>query len=1566
MKRNGNHIKAIKANSTKSCSTKARDLTHKMAIIPNWQSFCPHPRKYTSSRPHSSPGRVYSKNGFQNMFRPSSSTTTVANPILSFLDVKRILFQKITDKRDELKKAFQLLDTGQNLTVSKSELRRTIAAFLLPLTREQFQEVLAQVPVTGSGNVPYLEFLSRFGGIDLNINTIKRGGVSEANCHRTLKDLEVQVAEKVFWNMKTITKAFKLIDVNKTGLVQPQELKRLLETFCLKMTDEEYERVLSPTLCPSWGLQASVLWRVEALYLHMEIPRENQQAKLSRREHLPSFVASDSIWDNCSLDDIERTFCREFSKSHEKVEKALSAGDPSKGGYVSLNYLKVVLDTFVYWLPRRIFLQLMKRFGLKTTSKINWKHFLASFNEPQEFEVSYMVSSKKPSSLGSRNQPQKESIVTKLFRHGEDSYMALKKALLIINTVRFETLLIEKLIVSKKANTQSKTNKNSVFTHLSIQRTFLSSCYSAALLQVALGIATTHLSTRRTLPCAESKMPLHLAWNSVEEMVQDAITRHLQAFYDTLQSYDLRDTGTISRSNFKKIMHTFCPFLTNEHLTKLSSKFQDTVSGRILYKKFLACVGIKDLPTMPPICVSKDKSSEHFQKEQQPLPDLSERGPGPRPQLLGWGWSNNQGGRWSLSSGQGDQGLSTLTSLRQVLEDSGMPMDDTQFSQLTTKIGFKKEGMSYLDFAAGFEAEECLKLFPRRLKEHFQAVGEMAQKSRTKQKVADSELACEQAHQYLVIKAKNRWADLSKNFLETDNEGNGILRRRDIKNALYGFDIPLTPREFEKLWQSYDTEGRGHITYQEFLQKLGLRYSPTVHRPYAEDYFNFLGHFTKPQQVQEEIQELQQSTERAVPARAKLEDHYQDISKALTTLDKSKSGSVSLCKLRKVLRDCGCPLKEVELSSLLNSWGISQQDNSVNYLDFLRALEKRALEKSQLGSPQSRDQEGSLPINFSTLSPEEIVRNMQEAVESAQPALLQAFSALDKEDTGFVNATEFGQVLKDVCCQLSDNQYHYFLRKLRIHLVPYINWKYFLETFSSFLEETADEWAEKMPRIPTSSSPGDMANRDILERLHRAVASHPHTIAQELENFDTTKTNTVSRDEFRAVCARHVQILTDEQFDRLWSEMPVNAKGRLKYPDFLSRFGSEQAATPPVSNDSTRAQRGSSVPVVLERTRSTVSSPTHDLKVGSKSRSLPCVSSQTAKAPATLLDPHGLGPGCSLPGVQAAKRLGSGEPGVGDTGRGFLWRTGCEEGRRAVSTGVTWTLCWSAGVEGGGPHAEDQGRSVEAKDTRTPGSYTLSTPCHHSSGDSTADYPGPWASPGALSLSCGEPGNCHRRPAVVSAALAEKFNLDMSKEESQQLVLKYDLKNNGRFAYCDFIQSCVLLLKAKETALMHRMRIQNAQKMVSFLSFWNHRKAWSLDLGPRVLARAQVALPRALRSISLTPGTVSATPTGAAMWGGAATTETAECAWAWGGAGGPPTAQGVLPLFPQRHLQTLGVPFWEGCRLAWVTVACCVPQVLRQYSINLSEEEFFHVLEYYDKTLSSRVAYNDFLRAFLQ
>nr|BAB15703.1 unnamed protein product [Homo sapiens]BAB71780.1 DJBP [Homo sapiens] len=570
-----------------------------------------------------------------------------------------------------------------------------------------------------------------------------------------------------------------------------------------------------------------------------------------------------------------------------------------------------------------------------------------------------------------------------------------------------------------------------------------------------------------------------------------------------------------------------------------------------------------------------------------------------------------------------------------------------------------------------------------------------------------------------------------------------------------------------------------------------------------------MGHFTKPQQLQEEMKELQQSTEKAVAARDKLMDRHQDISKAFTKTDQSKTNYISICKMHEVLEECGCSLTEGELTHLLNSWGVSRHDNAINYLDFLRAVEN-----SKSTGAQPKEKEESMPINFATLNPQEVVRKIQEVVESSQLALSTAFSALDKEDTGFVKATEFGQVLKDFCYKLTDNQYHYFLRKLRIHLTPYINWKYFLQNFSCFLEETADEWAEKMPKGPPPTSPKATADRDILARLHKAVTSHYHAITQEFENFDTMKTNTISREEFRAICNRRVQILTDEQFDRLWNEMPVNAKGRLKYPDFLSRFSSETAATPMATGDSAVAQRGSSVPDVSEGTRSALSLPTQELRPGSKSQSHPCTPASTTVIPGT-------------PPLQNCDPI--------------------ESRLRKRIQG-----CWRQLL-----------KECKEKDVARQGDINAS------------DF----------------------------LALVEKFNLDISKEECQQLIIKYDLKSNGKFAYCDFIQSCVLLLKAKESSLMHRMKIQNAHKMkeagAETPSFYS------------ALLRIQPKIVHCWRPMRRTFKSYDEAGTG---------------------------------LLSVADFRT----------------------VLRQYSINLSEEEFFHILEYYDKTLSSKISYNDFLRAFLQ
>ncbi|NXV77945.1 EFCB6 protein, partial [Atlantisia rogersi] len=151
--------------------------------------------------------------------------------------------------------------------------------------------------------------------------------------------------------------------------------------------------------------------------------------------------------------------------------------------------------------------------------------------------------------------------------------------------------------------------------------------------------------------------------------------------------------------------------------------------------------------------------------------------------------------------------------------------------------------------------------------------------------------------------------------------------------------------------------------------------------------------------------------------------------------------------------------------------------------------------------------------------------------------------------------------------------------------------------------------------------------------------------------------------------------------------------------------------------------------------------------------------------------------------------------------------------------------------------------------------------------------------------------------------IAEKFSLDLSKEEMNQITAKYDLKKNRRFAYYDFLQNCVLLLKPREHPLLQRVIIPKPQKPMSpgpqTQSFF------------RAMLRIQRQVLRCWRPMKQT-----------------------------------------FKSYDESHTGLLDIADFR--------------QALHEYGINLTEEELFHILEYYDKSLSSKISYNEFLRAFIQ
>lgn len=71
--------------------------------------------------------------------------SSIPDSTLFSWDVGQILLQKTAEKEDELKKAFQMLDVGQTLTVTKGEFRTVVETFLFHLTEAKFDTVLAEV-----------------------------------------------------------------------------------------------------------------------------------------------------------------------------------------------------------------------------------------------------------------------------------------------------------------------------------------------------------------------------------------------------------------------------------------------------------------------------------------------------------------------------------------------------------------------------------------------------------------------------------------------------------------------------------------------------------------------------------------------------------------------------------------------------------------------------------------------------------------------------------------------------------------------------------------------------------------------------------------------------------------------------------------------------------------------------------------------------------------------------------------------------------------------------------------------------------------------------------------------------------------------------------------------------------------------------------------------------------------------------------------------------------------------------------------------------------------------------
>ncbi|VVB05173.1 unnamed protein product, partial [Arabis nemorensis] len=118
-------------------------------------------------------------------------------------------------KRQEIKEAFELFDTDGSGTIDAKELNVAMRALGFEMTEEQINKMIADVDKDGSGAIDFDEFV--------HMMTAKIG-------ERDTKE--------------ELTKAFKIIDLDKNGKISADDIKRMAKDLGENFTDGEIREMV--------------------------------------------------------------------------------------------------------------------------------------------------------------------------------------------------------------------------------------------------------------------------------------------------------------------------------------------------------------------------------------------------------------------------------------------------------------------------------------------------------------------------------------------------------------------------------------------------------------------------------------------------------------------------------------------------------------------------------------------------------------------------------------------------------------------------------------------------------------------------------------------------------------------------------------------------------------------------------------------------------------------------------------------------------------------------------------------------------------------------------------------------------------------------------------------------------------------------------------------------------------------------------------------------------------------------------------------------------------------------
>jgi len=720
-----------------------------------------------------------------------------------------------------------------------------------------------------------------------------------------------------------------------------------------------------------------------------------------------------------------------------------------------------------------------------------------------------------------------------------------------------------------------------------------------------------------------------------------------------------------------------------------------------------------------------------------------------------------------------------------------------------------------------------------------------------------SSATAEQVMQCLHVKVEQTWSTIASAFKSFDHDGNGIVTRKDLQAICFKFNLPLNSREFERLWRNFDEANKGYVSFEDFVDKLGVTFAPgdkglqgtseKIHDEHdATERDHKLKQYEKQDQISSNQLEFVTNNLTAETVRQQLIDrfreNYANFVEAFKSLDRNNRGYITIKDFRRTLRDLNYYLSSDQFERLLEILHLPCSDHSkLSYFDFLRSIDEgRASRHGDGDSSESKQQLQKPRVDprvlgevYAKLSVERACAKLRELVTQNYHSLQSAFTAFDSSSS-CLNIVDFRRVIDNFCVRLSDKQFKYVASRCqRAH-------QYSPGSTTRGAVLTAIDWQKFLRDFSLVSQGGD----DVDNEFNKFMASTrgAHDVMQAIMN--SSPGESLSRDEFRRILEESYKSLNDVEFEQLWLKQKLNGSNSLDLVNFLTKHHLTTSNNRP-------AVMNSEVQFDEDDNQELPASPVSDLDVEIEMEH--CNTGRKT------------GMSGRMSPVTVASRL----------------MTGDMAGRLSVKGGPL-------------PSASRGHSSI--------GASTGVHPCEVGPDEKIrAVVYDKWKT---IQKKCKDHNNSSKTsvPSSVFLEILKDCGAELSVSESSELIGKYELKN-GEFPFKNFLKHFLLTLKPRDEGILERKVIHQSRIPVMFGKENQQFCDVMIKLRERLL----------------------------------------HC---W---------KEMRRTFRTYDIHAFGFISPKIFR-----------SVLEQYSISLSEEDFFNLMSYYDHRMVGRIPYNEFLRAFLK